>query len=280
MLPKVPTMNIAHRGARAVCPENTILAAGMGLAYGAHMWELDVSMTKDGKLVVMHDDTLARTTNVAARPEFAGRAPWRVCDFTRAELRTLDAGAWYTQTDPFGQIAAGAVDEDDLASFTGLVIPTLREALEFTRDAGWCVNVEIKDHAHLIGHNTIVEATLDCIREMDMVESVLLSSFQHRYLMEASVLMPEVSLGVLVEEAHAADPVDLVRSLNAHAYHPSLELTKEDDVVRLRDAGFGVNVWTVNDALTMEELASWGVTGLFTDFPLLCWGVLQGELLG
>lgn len=280
MLPRVPTMNIAHRGARGICPENTLLAAGMGLAYGAHMWELDVRMTKDGALVVIHDETLERTTNVASLPAFASRAPWRVCDFTYEELRMLDAGSWYVQTDPFGQIAAGAVDEEDMVSYRGLAIPTLREALEFTRDAGWCVNLEIKDHEHLVGHTVIAEAVLDCIREADMVESVLLSSFQYRYLEQAAALMPELPLGVLVEEVPAMDPVDLVRSLKAHAYHPWSEMVTEEDVARLRDAGFDVNVYTVNDAAAMEEFASWGVTGIFTDFPLLCWGVLQGELFG
>ncbi len=278
MLPAVSTMNIAHRGARAVCPENTLLAAGMGLAYGAHMWELDVSMTRDGKLVVMHDDTLERTTDVSLRPEFAARAPWRVCDFTFDELRSLDAGSWYVRTDPFGQIAEGMVDEDDKASFAGLVVPTLREALEFTRDADWCVNVEIKDHAHLVGHDTIVQATLELVRETDMADRVLLSSFQHRYLQEAGVLMPGLPLGVLVEDVAPADPVALVRSLKAQAYHPGQDIITEAEVDRLRDAGFGVNVWTVNDAAQMAELVSWGVTGLFTDFPLLCWGVLQDQL--
>lgn len=280
MLPNVTTMNIAHRGAQGVCPENTLLAAGMGLAYGAHMWELDVSMTKDGVLVVIHDDTLERTTNAAQLPAFAGRAPWRVCDFTYDELKMLDAGSWYVQTDPFGQIAAGAVDDDDIESYRELRIPTLREALEFTRDAGWCVNVEIKDHAHLIGHNVITEATLDCIRDSDMVERVLLSSFQYRYLQQAATLQPAIPLGVLVYDEPVADPVALVRSLKAQAYHPWRENVTEEVVDRLRDAGFGVNVYTVNDAAEMAEFASWGVTGLFTDFPLLCWGVLQGELFG
>ncbi|GFM37265.1 glycerophosphodiester phosphodiesterase [Desulfovibrio psychrotolerans] len=277
MLPNVPVMNIAHRGARSVCPENTLLAAGIGLAHGAHMWELDVSMTADGELVIVHDDTLERTTDVALRPEFAARAPWRVCDFTLAELRTLDAGSWFLQTDPFGQIAAGGVDAKDRAAFAGLRVPTLREGLEFTRDADWCVNVEIKDHEHLIGHDTIVEATLELIRATDMADRVLLSSFQHRYLMEAGRRMPGMPLGVLVEEPHDMDPVDLVRSLRAHAYHPETGLFTEDDVARLRDAGFGVNVFTINDAAEMARLVAWGVTGLFTDFPLLCRSVLQGE---
>lgn len=278
MLPDIPIMNIAHRGARGVCPENTLLAAELGLAYGAHMWELDVSLTRDGVPVIVHDDTLERTTNVAELPAFASRTPWRVCDFTLQELQMLDAGSWYAKTDPFGQIAAGAVDADDIASFAGLRIPTLREALEYTRDADWYVNVEIKDHAHLIGHDAIVRLVLDLIRETDMADRVLLSSFQHQYLAEVGVLQPGLPLGVLVEERPAQDPVALVGSLNAHAYHPGRHCITEDEVDRLRDAGYGVNVWTVNDAADMAELASWGVTGLFTDFPLLCWGVVEDHL--
>ena len=102
---KCDTLNIAHRGARSLAPENTLAAAQKGLDTGADMWELDVGMTADGALFLIHDDTLERTSNAAQ--VFPQRAPWRVHEFTFDEIRQLDFGSWFVEQDPFGQIAAG-----------------------------------------------------------------------------------------------------------------------------------------------------------------------------
>src|SRR5512146_2902913 len=136
-------LNIAHRGARSLAPENTLTAARLGLEIGADLWELDVAVTSDEELVILHDDTLERTSNV--QQVFPERAPWAVHTFSLAELRQLDFGSWFNQKDPFGQVAAGKVTPAMQASYAGLPIPTLRDALVFTRDADWRVNVEIKD---------------------------------------------------------------------------------------------------------------------------------------
>lgn len=88
--PPVPLV-VAHRGARGHAPENTLTAAALGYAVQADLWELDANYTKDGKLVVMHDDTLVRTTDVETA--FPGRPSYRVCDFTLDEIKSLDAGS-------------------------------------------------------------------------------------------------------------------------------------------------------------------------------------------
>ena len=194
--PPVPLV-VAHRGARGHAPENTLTAAALGYAVQADLWELDANYTKDGKLVVMHDDTLVRTTDVETA--FPGRPSYRVCDFTLDEIKSLDAGSWYAGRDQFGRVAAGEIDADTLKSFDGLTVPTLEEALAFTKDNGWYVNVEIKNHSHLIGHETVTKDVLDLIRRLDMVEQVIISSFQHRYLEECRVLCPEMATGALVE---------------------------------------------------------------------------------
>ena len=102
--PPVPLV-VAHRGARGHAPENTLTAAALGYAVQADLWELDANYTKDGKLVVMHDDTLVRTTDVETA--FPGRPSYRVCDFTLDEIKSLDAGSWYAGRDQFGRVAAG-----------------------------------------------------------------------------------------------------------------------------------------------------------------------------
>lgn len=85
--------NVAHRGASAYAPENTLAAVRLARTQRADMFEIDVQQTKDNKLVLMHDTTLARTTNV--EEVYPNRAPWRVSDFTLAEIKRLDAGSWF-----------------------------------------------------------------------------------------------------------------------------------------------------------------------------------------
>ena len=109
--PPVPLV-VAHRGARGHAPENTLTAAALGYAVQSDLWELDANYTKDGKLVVMHDDTLVRTTDVETA--FPGRPSYRVCDFTLDEIKSLDAGSWYAGRDQFGRVAAGEIDADKL----------------------------------------------------------------------------------------------------------------------------------------------------------------------
>ena len=108
------TLNIAHRGARSLVPENTLAAARKGLAIGADLWELDVAMSADGVPFVVHDDTLARTSNVKA--VYPDRSPWTNHLFTWAEIQQLDFGSWFVTTDPFKQIAAGNVSQAEQAS--------------------------------------------------------------------------------------------------------------------------------------------------------------------
>lgn len=259
---------VAHRGARGHAPENTLASAVLGHAAEADLWELDVNYTKDGQLVVIHDDTLTRTTN--AEKAFPGRPSYRVCDFTLEEIKSLDAGSWYAGRDPFGRVAAGDVDEAALKSFEGLTVPTLEEALRLTRDKGWRVNVEIKDHARLVGHETVTRDVLDLIRRLDMPELVLISSFRHRYLEECRALCPGMATGALVERLRPADPVALCRRLEVNAYHPGRDILAPGDLAALRDAGFAVNVWTVNDMDEARRLVAEGASGIITDFPAAC----------
>ena len=117
--------------ARSLAPENTLAAARKALEIGADLWELDVAMTADGELFVVHDDTLERTSNV--REVFPDRKPFSNYLFTLEEVKRLDFGSWFVSTDPFKQIAAGNVSAAEQESYRGEKAPTLREALAFTR---------------------------------------------------------------------------------------------------------------------------------------------------
>lgn len=264
-------LNIAHRGARSLAPENTLAAARKGLELKADLWELDVAVTEDGELVVLHDDTLQRTSNV--EQVFPGRKPWQVWNFSLAELRSLDFGSWYNTIDPFRQIRSGAVSAAEQAAFVGEPIPTLRQALEFTRQNQWRVNIEIKDASGTPGDAFVVEKVVELVQELEMIESVLISSFNHSYLLRVKTAEPAIVTAALVEKADP-DPVALLQRLGAQAYNPGRNAINRKTVQAVRAAGYDVYVWTVNDEREMRKLIEWGVSGLFTDFPQVLNGVL------
>jgi glycerophosphoryl diester phosphodiesterase len=228
------------------------------------MWELDVGMSADGELVVIHDDTLERTSN--AKQVFPHRAPWSVHTFTLAEMRCLDFGAWFNAADPFKQIAAGAVSPVEQQSYVGAPIPTLREALTFTRANTWRVNVEIKDLRNTPGDATVVEQVVALIEDLGMVDSVLVSSFNHSYLERVRAITGNIATGALVVFADP-DPAALVRRLRAQAYNPRVTTIQPHEIAALREQGVDVYVWTVNDVETMRPLIEAKVSGIFTDFP-------------
>jgi glycerophosphoryl diester phosphodiesterase len=262
--PMCQTLNIAHRGARSLAPENTLAAARVALEIGADLWELDVAMTADGELFVVHDDTLERTSNVKA--VFPNRAPWSNYLFTLEEVRRLDFGTWFLEKDPFKQIAAGNVSVAEQESFRGEKAPTLREALVFTRDHDWRVNVEIKDLVGTPGDATVVEKVVALVRELDMTDRVLISSFNHAYVERAKKAEPKIATAALVEEADP-DPAALLRRLHAQAYNPKLGKIRPEAIGALRDQGVDVYIWTVNDEKAMRELIAARASGIFTDFP-------------
>lgn len=264
MQPCDKTLNIAHRGARSLAPENTLAAARKALAIGADLWELDVAMSADGELFVVHDDTLERTSNAAE--VFPERRPWSNHTFTLAEIRSLDFGSWFVQQDPFKQIAAGQVSATEQAAYRGEQAPTLREALAFTRDNQWRVNVELKDLTGLPGDATVVERAVALIKELDMVERVLVSSFNHSYLPRVKAAEPAVATGALVTNADP-DPAALLRRLGAQAYNPRVTAIQPEAIPPLREQGLDVFIWTVNDEATMRALVAARASGIFTDFP-------------
>jgi len=263
---KVPPLNIAHRGARSLAPENTLAAARKALEVGADMWEMDVAVTSDGELIVIHDDTLERTCNVADL--FPDRRPWNVWDFTLAEIQTLDCGSWFAARDPFGQIKAGNVSAEEAASYAGERAPTLRQVLEFTRDNDWRVNVELKEQPTADLGRILVEKTVALIQELGMVEGgrVAVSSFNHDYLREIRALDPNIPIQALTSKKIGDLPAYL-KQLGTTACNPKAGVWKPQDLAELAASGIEFNVWTVNDESEMKQLIEAGVYGIITDYP-------------
>ena len=260
------TLNIAHRGARSLAPENTMFAAQKAFMIGADLWELDVAETLDSELVVIHDDTLNRTSNV--QDVYPERSPWLVHQFTLAELRQLDFGSWFNRQDPFGQIAAGAVSPAEQRSYIGAKIPTLKEALLFTREHSWYVNVEIKDLTGQPGDERVVEDVVALVHELEMVDRVMISSFNHAYLKRCQTADSSIMTAALVETP-GGNPEQIVRACGAWAYNPGSDMITPEEAAVLESRDLPVNIWTVNDPKQMQALIDAGINGIFTDFPQL-----------
>lgn len=258
------TLSIAHRGARSLAPENTLAAARKALEIGADMWELDVGVTADGELILFHDRSLARTTD--AQQVYPDRAPWTFTAFTLAELEALDFGTWFVETDPFGQIAAGAVTPQEQVSYRGEPVPTLRRALEFTRDNNWHVNVEIKTLPPPMTDFPVVEAVVSLINELDMTSQVLVSSFATDYLLQAGRLSPAITIAALVGKSET-EPLHMPLDLPVDGYSPRHTRISDQEIRALRQAGFDVVPWTANEEAAMRRLIRAGVSGIITDFP-------------
>ena len=255
---------IAHRGARSLAPENTISAANRAFENHADGWELDVAMSEDGELIVLHDDTLERTSNVEEL--FPDRSPWSVYDFSLEDLKKLDLGSWFVDSDPFEQIAQGIVPPGIVNEYVGEHIPTLREALIYTKNNQWWVNIEIKDASETPADAVIVSKVVALVEELEIQDQVLISSFNMEYLKQVKSLNKDLPTGVLVNKI-IMDPLALMKEIDAQAFHPGMKVTYEKQVKSLLEAGYNVNVWTVNEESDMQKLIEMGVTGIITDFP-------------
>lgn len=260
------TLVIAHRGARSLAPENTLAAARKAFALGADMWELDVAVTSDHELVVLHDDTLDRTCN--AKDLFPGKVPWRVWEFSLQEVKTLECGSWFVRSDPFAQIKAGAVTKEETEAYKVEPIPTLREALEYTHNNQWRVNVELKDQPNDDLGEIIVTKTVELVNElgMDDGKQVVISSFNHDYLKSVHELNPNIPVQVLTT-IKIKDLPDYLAALGSNACNPKLDTWSIMDMADFSALGIQINVWTVNDEAAMKLLMEAHVHGIITDYP-------------
>ena len=243
-----PVLTVAHRGASAYAPENTLAAVRCAVGHHADLVELDVQRSKDGALVLLHDTTLARTTNV--RRLFPGRRPWLVSDFTYAEIRRLDAGSWRSDR------------------FVGETVPTLTEAIEAVRTSGTGLLLELKAPALYPGIVADLASTLRQVpaylEAATTANRLIVESFDHGAMHDHKSLEPSVPVGLL----GAPDTARLARlAAWADQVNPGHWTTDAAYVAAVRDAGMACLVWTVNRAAAMRRALRLGVDGVITDRP-------------
>lgn len=232
-----PARVIAHRGASGYAPENTMAAFRTAYDMGADMVELDVYVSADGALVVMHDDTVDRTTDGTGRIE----------DMTLAQIQKLDAGVKFD------------------AKFTGERVPTLDEVLSWAADKIE-VNIEIKGAGCEPG---IVEL----VRKYNMADKVIVSSFHHEYLAKIRELAPEIPIGALIDDVENLDAIIAV--CHPDALHPRYMKLNKKQVKQAHELGLKVNVYTVNDAVTMRMMLQMGADGVITNYPDVLAGIVD-----
>lgn len=247
--PRDAPLRIAHRGASARAPENTLAAFREAIRLGADCIELDVHLSADGVPVVIHDDSVDRTTN--------GRGP--VSALTSRHLRRLDAGAWFS------------------SRFRGERIPTLEEALECAR--GRCgLNIEIKESGRRSARETLAPSAAACdagavtravagaLARVGFREPVIVSSFSPAALVRARAAMPGVPIGFLASRS-LRGLGSLHRRVGLYAVHPHVRLAAARRVRLAHRLGLLVLFWTVNEARQMRRLLALGGDGVMTDDP-------------
>jgi glycerophosphoryl diester phosphodiesterase len=255
---------IAHRGARSLAPENTLTAARKAHSVGADLWETDVAVTADDQLVLMHDDAMTRTTNVA--DIFPERVPAAFSTYTLAEIRSLDAGSWFERDDPFGQVAANAVDPQELARYAGEKVPTLREAFELTLELDWFLNLELKAQPSPKNDFDLVGAVLRLADEVEIgPDHLLFSSARLSWLEILKQRRPEFEVQAILG-LFPEDPMDFTDPF-FDTFNPRLTRVSVDAIKEQVALGRKLNPFTVNDDEMIARLIEIGVAGLITDFP-------------
>lgn len=231
------TLIFGHRGAAGTFPENTMLSFDAAVKAGAHGIELDVQMTKDGVVVVIHDETVDRTTN--------GKGFIKDLDYK--ELTMLDASYSFPQ-------------------FSGKArIPTLEEVLEWAvAYPSLFVNIELKNG--IVEYSKLEEKTIELVSKYKLEDNVILSSFNHYSLVKCKSISDEIKTAVLYMEG-LYKPWKYAQSIGAQGLHPYFHAAKKQIINEAQSFGIDVRPFTVNDSSVMKQLFNDQVAAFITDFP-------------
>jgi len=253
----------AHRGHRAIRAENTLSAFEASLEK-ADFIELDVGFTKDAVAIIIHDDTLERTSNASELKEF--KKPYSVVDYTYDEIKQLDFSSWFASNDPFGTIKSGAVTMRELKALSIQRVSTLKEVLLFLKKHNFPVNVEIKDMSQTAFDKLATKIVADIVKEVEVENLVLFSSFNHNYIKELSLLAPNTTRAALKHKSHPEDIVQYLKSLHVDGYHCELGIANKDIIKELDKNNLFTNVYTVNSKSDKKRVFDMGARAIFTDF--------------
>lgn len=239
----------AHRGYSGKYPENTMIAFKKALECGVDGIELDVQLTKDGEVVIIHDETIDRTTT--------GKG--FVVDYTYEELERFDASFKFKDLG-FNKI------------------PTLREYFQLVKDYDIVTNVELKTGIN--EYLGIEEKVWELIKEYNLEEKVIISSFNHFSVMRMKDIAPQLKYGFLSED-WIIDAGKYTHSHGVQCYHPRFNNLVPDVIKELKKYNLEINTWTVNLEEDMRYLYSNNIDVIITNYPELAQEIkkeYQGEI--
>ena len=226
----------AHRGASAYAPENTLEAFRLAMEQGADGIELDVQLTKDGELVVIHDETIDRVSN--------GKGAVR--DYTLEELKSFSVSNHFEQ-------------------YPDVKIPTLREVLELVKPGHMEINIELK--TGIFWYPEIEKKVLDLVKEEGMEDRIIYSSFNHYSVQKIRELAPEAETAYLIGDV-MLNVAEYTKNTGIKGLHPALFHVKMADFLKeYKESGIALRVWTVNDKDQIRWLIDEGVDAVITNYP-------------
>lgn len=237
---------VAHRGYSGCYPENTMLAYEKAVEAKADEIELDVQLTKDGQVVVIHDETVDRTTDGTGN----------VDSYTLSELQKLNASKLWGD------------------KFPKQHIPSFEEYCEWAKEQPVRTNIELKTGK--IYYPDIEKKTIAILDKYGLIGKVMFSSFNHLSLIDAKKICPEIPVGALVGKNGIGHAGFYCKKFGFEFYHPSWEALTDERVKEIHDAGVKMNVWTVNGMFELEQLQRWQVRGVITNFPTVARAYLKG----
>lgn len=224
---------LGHRGYSAKAPENTMPAFELGLEVGCDGFEFDVHLTKDGKIVIIHDHTLARTTDGTGIVE----------QHTFEELQQLDAGSWFAP------------------EFKGEKIPSFRQLCELIKTEDILLNIELKS---TLDFEYLNQELANVLTEYDLADRTIVSSFNHYALIHFKKIKPKIKTGVL-HMAALVNPWVYAESIGADAIHPYYPTVIPEVVAASQQNGMMVTAWTVDQAEDIERMKLARVDGIITN---------------
>lgn len=226
----------AHRGSSGGYPENTLSAFRDAAKLPIHGVEFDVHLTKDGELVVIHDETIDRTSN--------GKG--FIKDMTLVELKKYNFGGWFS------------------AKFNGETIPTLREVLYVFKDTHHHLNIELK--SDIFPYDGMELKVLQILKDYRLEDRVVISSFNHEMVKSFKELAPQIETAILFVEVMVAphDYASLVGADSLHAFFPTVLRPMGKEIIA---SGRQLRVFTVNEESYADMMRDAGVHAIFTDYP-------------
>ncbi|WP_286145506.1 glycerophosphodiester phosphodiesterase [Bacillus sp. AFS077874] len=238
---------IGHRGAAGTYPENTMVSFMACEDLGADGIELDVHLSKDGEIVVIHDETINRTTN--------GKG--FVKDYSLAELKQFDASYRFKR------------------QFKGCTIPTLKEVFDWAKGNNFSINVELKNDK--IEYHGLEERVINLIRSYEYEKRIVLSSFNHKSMLKFHLMAPDIETAVLFNR-RSKEPWKIAEDYKANAIHPNYRIITDEQIEETMEHHIAVRPYTINEPAVMKRLFEVKCTAIITDYPELAFQV-RSQLL-